>query len=337
MSQRYVLYICDQHQSTLFARHSAIHEDPTIQGWEAFYQTRTATYNDVRIVSQVALLGIMHSIRKLFGPDTGDPVPQVYLMQIGDIAHRLDLWRGHWSTVLVGKLQDHQAPTSPAKKRTTENHKIIHSFPRKGVSIHYHFAKLYLYSHVFRGLHGSPIPSYFLDCASQAVQSATTTVNFLVTHADLQAVVAGMPPYLHSMTGFACMFLAKMAMIYRGDLIDRSMVIDAISRLIEIYRTAPVGKWHLMHLMANGLEKIVKTLSSTTASSPRAPSNPVPLATSAHPFTDLGDFRISDHGALEMDSSFLMDHNISMGASQLMYLSNGASPFDIDDLGPMFL
>lgn len=100
---RYTLYICDQHLSTLFARQSVIREDAAIQGWETFIQLPIATDEDKRLASQVALLNIMHSIRDLFGPDTGDQVPQVYLMQIASFARQLDQWVGQWSTQLVGE------------------------------------------------------------------------------------------------------------------------------------------------------------------------------------------------------------------------------------------
>jgi hypothetical protein len=59
-----------------------IREDHAIQGWEAFIKSPINNDEDKRLASQVALLNIMHSIRDLLGPDTGEPVPQVYLMQI---------------------------------------------------------------------------------------------------------------------------------------------------------------------------------------------------------------------------------------------------------------
>ena len=57
--------------------------------------TRTSAWS-----SQVALLNIIHNIRELFGPDTGEPVPQVYLSQITSFSRQLDQWVGRWSTAL---------------------------------------------------------------------------------------------------------------------------------------------------------------------------------------------------------------------------------------------
>jgi hypothetical protein len=315
----YVLFICDQHSSTLFSRKSVIHEDSTILGCEAFHKSPLATDDDRRVVSQVALLNIIHNIHNLFGPDTGEPVPQIYLMQIADFSRQLDQWLGRWSSALI------------------EYHKSIGTFPRKGVLIHFHFAKLHLYSHVFRGLQNSSIPSHFLDCVNQGIHSATAIVNLLVTDADLQAGLVGMPSYLHSMTGFACMFLAKLATIYGGDLVDRNMVVDITSRLIEIYRKAPVGKWHLVHLMANGLEKIVKTLNPSVTSPLQPQLHHEPLDQDAHHFPDLGGVGFLDNDSLDVEANFLTDYNMSMGASQLMYLSSGPTAFDTSELSPTFL
>lgn len=102
----YVLHICDQHLSTLYGRQPIIREDLAIQGWKTF-MTKSPPHTaseDTRLASQVALVNIIHTIRDLFGPDTGDPVPQVYSMQIAQFARQLDQWVGHWSGVVTGML-----------------------------------------------------------------------------------------------------------------------------------------------------------------------------------------------------------------------------------------
>lgn len=84
----YVMYICDQHLSTLYDRPSVIREDLVIQGWGAFLQSSTTTDEDKRLVSQVALLNIIHNIHDLFGADKGEPVPQVYHTQIASFGRQ---------------------------------------------------------------------------------------------------------------------------------------------------------------------------------------------------------------------------------------------------------
>ncbi|KAI1345270.1 hypothetical protein F5Y15DRAFT_22552 [Xylariaceae sp. FL0016] len=311
----YILYICDQHLSTLFARQSIIREDAAIQGWEAFLHAPVSDDEDRRLVSQVALLNIIHKIRDLFGPDSGEAVPQVYLMQIAGFSRQLDQWVGHWSVALV------------------EKHQHIGEFPRKGVLLHYHFAKLHLYSHVFRGLKSAPIPAYFLDAAAQAVSAATSIINLLITDPLIQTALVGMPSYMHSMTAFACMFLAKSATIHGAELIERDVVISLTSSLIQLYRASPVSKWHLVNMMANGLDKLVQTLSNaSTALNP--PNEAVPFGQNAS-FNNFEEMGLQEDNALDIDPNFLMDY--TLGASQLMSLSNGPTAFDTSDLSPSFL
>ncbi|KAI1083111.1 hypothetical protein F5B20DRAFT_577494 [Whalleya microplaca] len=315
----YILYICDQHLSTLFARESLIRDsDSAIKGHEVFLQASLSNDDDKRLVSQVALLNIIYKIRDLFGPDTGDPVPQVYLMQISSFSRQLDQWVGHWSVHLA------------------EGHEHVGRFPRKGVLLHYHFAKLHLYSHVFRGLNNATIPTHFLDSATAAVNAATSIVDLLIADPDLQAAVAGMPSYLHSMTAFACVFLAKLAMIHGDELIERAVVINLTSSLIQLYRSSPVGKWHLVNLMANGLEKMVKTLSTATMPPmTQTQKESMSFDNNIENFPDFAGIGMPADNSLNLDPNFLMDY--TLGASQLMSLSNGPTAFDTSDLSPSFL
>jgi hypothetical protein len=98
----YILYICDQHLATLYGRPSIVQEDFSLQGSERFLDCTVATDQDHRLVSQVQLLLIFRKIRELFGPDTGKPLPQVYLNQIANFNRQLDQWVGHWSSTLKG-------------------------------------------------------------------------------------------------------------------------------------------------------------------------------------------------------------------------------------------
>ena len=100
----YLLYICDQHLSTLYGRQCVLPEDNAILGWEGFMSSPLATDTDARLISQVVLLTIVHNIRELFGPDTGEVIPKVYLNQINNFSRQLDQWVAHWSVTLQGTL-----------------------------------------------------------------------------------------------------------------------------------------------------------------------------------------------------------------------------------------
>src|SRR5665213_2910647 len=129
--------------------------------------------------------------------------------------------------------------------------------------MHYHFAKLYLDSYVLRGLPemGPVIPDHFLETASAAVAAATSIINLLLEDRDLQMALARVPHYFHGMIAFACMFLLKVATKHSEqlfvDLIRFRMLIAGLAQQLKV---TEVGREHLIHRMAEGLEKMAEML-----------------------------------------------------------------------------
>lgn len=136
-----------------------------------------------------------------------------------------------------------------------------------------------------------------------------------------------MPSYMHSMSAFACMFLAKLSMIHGEQLIDRQQVVDSIARLAGFYRSTPVGKWHLVNLMADGLDKIVETLraNGTSLSNQQPRLDLAPAQSEDGDFASLMNPAFSGDSAFSFDANFLLDSNMSLGAPELMYFSNGTN------------
>ncbi|KAH8880523.1 hypothetical protein GQ53DRAFT_537113 [Thozetella sp. PMI_491] len=304
----YILYICDQHLSTLYGRAPVLREDLTVFAWEAFLQTPITTADDVRLSSQVALVNIVHSIKEMMGPDNGKGLPRAFLPQITAFSRQLDHWIDHWSIAIQ------------------ERHDQIGGFPRKGAQLHFYFAKLHLYSHVFRGLGRSPIPPYYLESAAAAVSAATSIIDFITSDGELHAALAGMPSYLHSMTAFASMFLVRMTMIHGDSLVERSTVLGLVSRLVAIYHSAPVGKWHLVRLMAVGQEKILETLRQPSAVLPMvlAPATVVPIAQPSGLSPDFADPGLLGSGIFALDPNSMLDYDMNLDMSALLY-SNAAT------------
>jgi hypothetical protein len=147
----------------------------------------------------------------------------------------------------------------------------LRGFPRKGALLHFYFARLHLHSHVFRGLRDAAVPTHFHDCAATAVSSAHSIIDLILSDADVREGLVGMPSYLLSMTAYTCMFLIKISMKYGAALADPDRAYDSIARLVVEFRTIPAGKWHLVRLMAGGLEKMLAQLkqrSNSVSSTP---------------------------------------------------------------------
>ncbi|RMJ10920.1 hypothetical protein CDV36_009417 [Fusarium kuroshium] len=273
----YLIYICDQHLSTLYGRQCETREDFAIQKWEALVKASTVTVGDQRLIN--------------------------------GFSRQLDQWVGHWST------------TFP------EYQENFGAFPRKGALFHFHFAKLYLFSHVFRGLQASAVPPAFLEAAHGAASAAVSILNMIILDPDVRAALVGLPGYVQSMIGFACMFLGKLTTMHGDEMVERSLVIDLLSRLVTVYRMTPVAKWHLVHLMANGLERMLTMLQQPR---PIGQVDPASSLAQAQPGSGVA---LSSEDMCQLDMSlanpypyFIMDSRIGVGVTGPLYLGR-------DDLG----
>ena len=91
--------------------------------------------------------------------------------------------------------------------------------------------------------------------------AATTIVSSLLEEETLQKGLAGVPHYFHGMIAFACMFLLKVATKHSAQLFSNTSNLgNAIARLAQLFRATQVGREHLLHKMAEGLEKMADIL-----------------------------------------------------------------------------
>ncbi|KAF1914401.1 hypothetical protein BDU57DRAFT_453299 [Ampelomyces quisqualis] len=310
----YVLYICDRHLSILYGRPSIVRDDVSVNGWEEILRSPMCTESDRRLVSQMALLVIMGNARELFGPDTGEFIPIAFAPQFEKFSRQIDNWVGFWSSELL-KL-----------------HENIGEFPTKGVILHHHLAKLHLHSHVFRGLKGAAVPQYFEHSAVAAVAAATAIIETVLTDDDIRDGLVGIPHYIHSMIAFACVFLLKIAAQYSGQYIDDTVVYELTTKAVQQFRSTPVGKWHLVHLMAEGLEKMLakKTPAPTAGPTQLAQTNRVPPSSTHTPLTSTGPPSMTNGDNLFGDH---LEDAFSFGTSSFLNFDTGTLDLDFTGLG----
>ena len=68
------------------------------------------------------------------------------------------------------------------------------------------------------------------------------------------------------MIAFACVFLLKVAAQHTSQFIDDTLVLDMTTKVVQQFRSTAVSKYHLVHLMADGLEKMAAAkITSPTA------------------------------------------------------------------------
>ena len=194
--------------------------------------------------------------------------------------------------------------------------------------MHYHWAKLYLQSYVLRGLpeSGAVIPEHFLENASAAVAAATAIINLLLDDKDAQIAIAYVPHHIHGMIAFACMFLLKIATKYSEQLfLDTVRFQRLINALAQHFKSTDVGKDHLIHRMADGLEKMAESLGGPVRTKNRnrvngirsslplaSPSRQLDMTVTPSSITN-GQSNVPDYGSLDPAAFDFGDPALGLG------------------------
>ncbi|TDZ32579.1 Transcriptional activator of proteases prtT [Colletotrichum spinosum] len=236
----YLFYVCDHHLSILYSRPSSFGKQVSVVKWELYLQALPETRTDTRLSSQLELLSILDQVTGLFGTDVHVGIPASFHLQLTGFNHRLDQWVMTWT--------DRYKP-----------HDKIGMFPFKSLMLHYHFAKLFVSSHVFRSDDGSKaLPSDCTDVAQVAVSSARAIVELTANDPDIKIGLVGMAHYCHTMIAYACSFLLKLATSRQYDLgLDQNDTFRAIRDVAVMCESAQCTRFHLLHWMGAGLRQLV--------------------------------------------------------------------------------
>ncbi|KAK1534952.1 uncharacterized protein CCOS01_03704 [Colletotrichum costaricense] len=244
----YLFYICDHHLSILYGRPSSFGNPSSVQGWRKYLRAVPSSSTDTRLSSQLELLSILEKVTYMFGSYGDSRISGIFKKKLEEFDLEVDRWHGLWG----------------ARYRTQRDiERQIGAFPRKNLRLHYHFAKLFIGSLVFRGLSSNPvddpIPMEFLDLAHGAVESARSTIELITTDPDLKAGLVGLPHYNHTMIAYACTFLLKVATKYHRHLdMDQDEAFDHVSQAAETCQSIQCTRYHLVSWMGAGLAKFLE-------------------------------------------------------------------------------
>lgn len=126
------------------------------------------------------------------------------------------------------------------------------------------------------------MPSYFQESAAAAVTAATSIIKLVLTDPDIRDALVGIPHYIHSMIAFACVFLLKVSTQFPAHYIEDAVIFDLTTRAVQQFRATPVSKWHLVHMMAEGLEKMINKQTRSPSASITARPNGASRANTQH-------------------------------------------------------
>ncbi|PPJ50789.1 hypothetical protein CBER1_06506 [Cercospora berteroae] len=298
----YLVFICDHHFSVAFGRPPMTRQDDSIRAILQFIETEHAVEDDLRLASQVQFWSVGSDIYQTFGVDVERPLDVSAIDPVRRYSISLDRIRADWTQRL-------------------HSNRYVGNYPRKGVTMHYHFARLYLFSMAFRGI-GKPgfrapnVAQEIDELANQALLSATAILGTVRDDEEIQGHLNGLPTYFDVMIAFAVVFVLKVSTKYATSLrVDTTEIRGLVADLVVVLNkiTTNMHSRHLLVSVAKGAE----TLLEKTAM--QDPSRPVPSnahVTMSQPTFDQSLFDMSGN----WNDGVTMD-NFFMG--ELDFLSNG--------------
>jgi hypothetical protein len=242
----YLVYVCDHHFSIAYGKPPMTHDFEALNPTASFLDSKYATEDDASLVSQVEIWSIGTRVFETFGVDTDAPVSDRLVPQLRRFGIALDTWRANWN-----------------ERFNVNSH--VGNYPREGVGLYFHFAKLYLCSHVFRGLQRTTntlfdMASEMEEFATTAVLSAISILRIIVSDSEIKSHLNGLPLYFDTMIAFAVVFLLKMATRDSGNVrIDRHEVLSLVGQLDGVLKSLKPSfhRRHLLFSIATSIEKLL--------------------------------------------------------------------------------
>jgi len=225
---------------------------------DLFLACQFATEDDSRLISQVKLWTISTAVFSSFGTDTRQAIHDNDFGNVLRFNLALDTWRLEWSEKL-------------------KPHATIGNYPRKGVGLHYHFAKLYLCSHAFRGVstdagdNAKILSPEMQETADSAVRSATSILRSIDTDDEFKSFMSNLPLYFDTMIAFASIFLFRISTTYSHVLqVDATEILKLLRQSVVILESiaSTIRSSHLLARITEGLRRLLVQFQETRLNNP---------------------------------------------------------------------
>lgn len=242
----YLVYICDHHFSIAYGRPPLTRDFSSITPPADFLRSEFATEDDVRLISQVEIWNISTRVFDQFSLDPEAHLSDQLIPQLRRLSIALDTWRADWPD-----------------RFTINEH--VGNYPQKGAGLHYHFAKLFLCSHVFRK---APVAEGELlqlspelkEFASVAIHAATSILQAIISDQEIQSYFRGLPAYFDTMIAFAFVFLLRVTVKDPANLwMDKVGIAETLDKLVIVLENI-TESMHPRHLLTNIARSMRKLL-----------------------------------------------------------------------------
>lgn len=331
----YLVYVCDHHFSVVYGRPPLTREDESVREARRFIDGPHATEDDARLVSQVLRWSLCSNIFDTFGVHVTRPLTDAEVPHLRRFGLALDGLRAEW----VDRFRPNPH---------------VGNYPRKGVQLQYNFAKLYLYSHAFRGLPeggqrergvgNTGTPAALLtatptaaastvsslshadaamdldEAANAGVLAALSILRAVVSDTEVQSYLDGLPIYFDVMIAFAAVFLLKVASKFSASVLINaqeitSLVVTLVATLKRVTQT--MHPRHLLASITKGIESLLQR--SGLVSVHVSEVLPSQRQTSAHSSSTVS--APADH---EPDSTIVVQTGHNMEADGIIQAANEA-------------
>lgn len=190
----------------------------------------------------------------------------------------------------------------------------IGDYPRKGVLLHYHFARLLLFSVCLQGL--QPTDDFLIslerqDFINTAVDSASAALRLILEDSDMRRAVVGVPLYLLTTIAYSSIFLIKVCSSWRAVVVHLSVedVVNLVGPIISMLNATQAYARHVAHYIGQGLSTMLDRFKSgESARNVLMPQDPNNRTSEVHQ-----DSRPAQQQDWDLSYSWMMGDQLGMG------------------------
>ncbi|KGO70008.1 Transcription factor, fungi [Penicillium expansum] len=243
----WLVYLCDHHCSLIHGRPPLTRDFNSLRRPRDFLQSYFTNPSDLSLISQVELWSMGSRVFDVFGADIECSEASQRSDKLAQLSAAYDGWLEEWLSML-------SFTNAPA------------TFSRRVFDLYFHSAKLYLFSHIFRGSsQDTNLPEAGPDIgagnfAHDAVRSALGIIRCIVDDNKSSSWLGKLPNYIGTMVAFACVCLVKVS-AQQGPW-DRELqgIPNYLQRLVQVLLSSPVVS-HPTHPLLS----IARSLETATA------------------------------------------------------------------------
>lgn len=216
----------------------------SLKGPGAFLQSEFSTKADLNLISQVEFWSLNRRVFDLFGSDIQSTIVNQRFVELERLSDAFQRWYQDWLRVLALPIDSD-------------------SIARRMFDFYFHSAKLYLFSHVFRGPSEADMPTKVQggdDMARHAADHALSVLRCAVDGDELHPLLQRLPFYFGTMIAFAsvCLIRTTLRRAPRDDA-KANECLHYLRRVCEVLQGSPLAKssTHPLLSIARSLEAAI--------------------------------------------------------------------------------